>query len=220
MKRNTKQIIIESAIKRFNSEGFGKVSMYEIAKDLGLSRGNLAYHFKDKDTLLTAITAQMWKKLEERREKTLSFPSFKNITLEFHKLYEIQKAYSFIFLDTHVLKHPLIKTQFREMIAKYIQDNKTIIAFAVKMENMKPEAIPGTYNQLALVTWMISFFWLGQQVIRDDFSEKLADKALWSQIIPHLTEKGKNSLTKSLGEEFIAELGEPFDLSMENIIMI
>ena len=215
MKNSTKETIIETAIRRFNESGFAKVSMYEIAKEVGLSRGNLAYHFKDKDTLLEAITSQMWEELEKKRSNTLTYPSFQNITDEFHQLYEIQKAYSFIFLDTQVLKHPLVKNQLKEMTAKTIKGNKTIIAFAIKMGNMKPEEIPGTYHHLALITWMIGCFWLSQQLIREDFSEKIADRALWSLLLPYMTEKGKEALEKYLGEKLNDSIGEPFESMME-----
>jgi AcrR family transcriptional regulator len=218
MKKSTKENIIEIAIRRFNEEGFAKVSMYEIAKEIGLSRGNLAYHFKDKDALLEAITCQMWAEFEQKRSNTLTYPSFKNITEEFHQLYSIQKAYSFIFLDTQVLQHPLVKNQFKEMTTKTIQGNKTIIAFAIKMGNMKPEAIPGTYHYLALITWMVSCFWLSQQIIREDFSEKIGDRVLWSLLLPYLTEKGKEALEKYLGEAFMDSMGEAFELSIEEMI--
>lgn len=218
MKKSTKENIIEVAIRRFNEEGFAKVSMYEIAKEVGLSRGNLAYHFKDKDVLLEAITGQMWTELDKKRSNTLTYPSFKNITDEFHQLYEIQKDYSFIFLDTQVLKHPFVKNQLREMTAKTIQGNKTIIAFAIKLGNMKPEEVPGTYNHLALITWMLSCFWLSQQIIRGDYSEKIADRALWSLLLPYMTEKGKDALEKYLGETFMNSIGEAFEMEMGGMI--
>lgn len=218
MKKSTKEQIIEIAIRRFNEEGFAKVSMYEIAKEMGLSRGNLAYHFKDKDALLEVITNQMWTELEKKRSNTLTYPSFKNITDEFHQLYEIQKAYSFIFLDTQVLKHPLVKNQMREITAKTIEGNKIIIGFAIKMGNMKQEEIPGTYNHIALITWMLSCFWLSQQIIRGDYSEKIADRALWSLLLPYMTEKGKDALEKYLGEAFMNSIGEPFEVEMTGLI--
>lgn len=220
MKKDTKQNIIQAATKLFNQEGFGKVSMNEVAKSLGLSRGNLAYHFKDKDALLVAIVQQMWTDLEAKRDKKLSLPSFKNLTEDFQNLYEVQRTYSFIFLDTHVLRHRQIKTQFREMMAKYIEDNKTIIAYAVQIGNMKPESVPGMYHQLAHNAWMISFFWLGQQSVRGDFTEQRADKAIWSLLLPHFTEQGKDAFCKFLGKDYMESMGEAFEQSMNDLIKI
>ncbi len=48
---NTKGKIIELSIKLFNQFGFNSISLQEIANNLNISRGNLTYHFKDKDFL-------------------------------------------------------------------------------------------------------------------------------------------------------------------------
>lgn len=220
MKKDTKTKIIEIAIQRFNKEGFGNVSMNEIALELGLSRGNLAYHFKDKELLLEAIVGQMWEAFRVKREETLSFPSFKNITEEFHLLYKVQKKYAFIFLDSNVLRKKKIKTEIKKMVERSIQDNKTVLAFAIKMGNIKPEIIPGTYDRLAFLCWMVSSFWLGQQTMRINFKEESAEKTLWTLIYPHLTDKGKQALEAFLGVELIHYLGEPFEHNLDNLMPI
>lgn len=212
MKQNTKTLIIDKAIELYNLHGYGSISMYEIAKSLSLSRGNVAYHFKDKDTLLTTINEQMWDQIEEKRGVTMTFPSFQNITEEMHKLYKLQNDYSFIFLDSKVHQHPSIKNKFREMSQKSILDFKTIIAFSIRIGNMKKEVYPGIYEQLAFTTWMISFFWLAQQTVQDDFSEKNVDKSIWSLIIPYLTERGIAALRKYMGEEFMYSIGPSFEI--------
>ena len=60
MKKNTKQKIIDLAVDLFNKEGFAAISLQELADELGMSRGNLTYHFKDKKALLQGITEQLW----------------------------------------------------------------------------------------------------------------------------------------------------------------
>jgi len=118
------------------------------------------------------------------------------------------------------LNHRLIRSKFREMHLKYIQDRKEVIAFSIKMGNIKPEVIPGTYQQVILTNWMLTFYWLSQQVNRGDVSEEMADKALWSLIIPHLTEKGRKALTKFLGEDMMTNMGDPFEFSIEHLVNI
>ena len=40
------------ATKTFNKSGFNAVNLFELSNQLGISRGNLTYHFKDKESLL------------------------------------------------------------------------------------------------------------------------------------------------------------------------
>ena len=69
---DTKEKIMVAATKAFNKKGFSAVNLKDLAKIIGISRGNLAYHFKDKEILLKSIVAQMWEKIGKEKEKTRS----------------------------------------------------------------------------------------------------------------------------------------------------
>jgi len=59
----TKLSIIKAANKLFYQQGFHKTAFSDIVKEVGLSKGNITYHFKSKDDILTAV-------IEHRVEKT------------------------------------------------------------------------------------------------------------------------------------------------------
>lgn len=214
----TRQKIIQEATSYFNKNGYNSTSLFELAKALGMSRGNLAYHFKDKDLLLDAIADEMWQSIEAERNKSRQLPSFENLHNEIQLYYKYQKKYAFIFLDTHVLNHPSIKKRFRELTAQNIQDNKATIAFSIKLGNMREEQIPGTYHNIAFITWMLTFYWLSQQIIRGEKSREDGEKMIWSILLPHFTEKGIQSFKAFFGESYFNSLGEPFDLDIQSLI--
>lgn len=54
----TRQQIVDVADRLFYERGFEATSFADIAKDVGLSRGNFYYHFKTKDEILAAVIAQ------------------------------------------------------------------------------------------------------------------------------------------------------------------
>lgn len=56
---NKKGQICEAAIRLFNEEGYGKVSLREIAKAAGTTIGNLTYHFPQKEALLLNIVESL-----------------------------------------------------------------------------------------------------------------------------------------------------------------
>lgn len=207
----TKQKILQTATQHFNKLGFSAVTLHEIAQKLGMSRGNLAYHFKDKNALLKAISTEMWTKVEAERNKSRKFPSFENLHNEVQLYYRFQKEYAFIFLDTHVLNHPTLRQQFRKMTQQTITDNKMSIAFSVKLGNMQPEKVPGTYHNIAHITWMLAFFWLPQQIIRGEKTEEDGEKMIWTILLPYFTKKGVQSFKNFFGENYFNQLGEPFN---------
>ncbi|MEM6632998.1 MAG: TetR/AcrR family transcriptional regulator [Bacteroidota bacterium] len=215
---NTKAKIIQQATEAFTTKGFGAVSLYELAQAMGISRGNLTYHFKDKDALLEAISSQMWEKISTERNKSRQLPSFENLHNEIQLYYKFQKEYAFIFLDRHVLKHPVVKQQFREMTAQTLADNKAAIAFAIQLGNLKSETYPGLYHNIAFTTWMLTFFWLPQQIIRGEKQPAEGEKLVWSLLIPHMTEKGLASFEKFFGKEYLHTLGEAFPTDIQSFI--
>ncbi len=215
---STKQKIIQQAKKLFNQNGFSAISLFELAQKLDMSRGNLAYHFKDKDILLRAIADEMWHKIESARAKSRKLPSFENLHDEVQLYYRFQKEYAFIFLDTHVLNHPIIKKHFRKMTEQTIEDFKAGIAFSIKLGNMKEEPVAGMYHNIAFITWMISFYWLSQQIIRGEKTGEDGEKMIWSILVPHFTEKGIHSFKGFFGEEYYNNLGEPFEVDLNKFI--
>ena len=54
----TRQQIVDTADRLFYEHGFEATSFADIAKEVGLSRGNFYYHFKTKDEILDAVIAQ------------------------------------------------------------------------------------------------------------------------------------------------------------------
>jgi AcrR family transcriptional regulator len=54
----TRQQIVDVADRLFYEHGFEASSFADIAKDVGLSRGNFYYHFKTKDEILDAVIAR------------------------------------------------------------------------------------------------------------------------------------------------------------------
>ncbi len=214
----TKLKIIQQAIRLFNQSGFSAISLHELAQYLEMSRGNLTYHFKDKSVLLEVISNQMWSKIEEERSKSRKLPSFENLHNEVQLYYKFQKEYAFIFLDIHVLKHPVIKKQFRKMTEKTIQDNKAAIAFAIKLGNMKKEVIPGMYHNVAFITWMLTFYWLPQQIIRGEKTKEDGEKMIWSVLLPHFTDKGLQSFQSFFGKDYLNGLGQAFEEDIDQFI--
>jgi AcrR family transcriptional regulator len=51
----TKERILKAAEKLFSEEGFDGTSMDKIAKDVGINKGSIYYHFKDKNDIMASL---------------------------------------------------------------------------------------------------------------------------------------------------------------------
>lgn len=215
MKKKTQHKIIETAILLFNQQGYGAISLNELAQRMGMSRGNLTYHFPTKAALLKVIADEMWAKLEIERKKRRDFPSFENLTNETQMYYAFQKEYAFIFNDLHVIKHPLLEERFRAFCLSTIKDHEAAIAFAIRLGNMKQEPFAGAYYNLCLSLWVLAMFWLPQQAIRKVEDDEEVARVVWSLILPHFTEKGIASFKTFYGEAFYQSIGQPFQVNVD-----
>lgn len=206
MRISTRKRIIDAAKPLFNQEGYGAPSLYQLAQKMGMSRGNLTYYFKDKESLLKTIIEEMCHEYDRLMDSTTQFPSWESThesTLAFH---ELQRAYGFIFFDKQLLQLPEVSVQIKKMRRRHLEWQMSIIRFSIQIGNMKKEEIPGTYINLCRTIWQASFFWLMGDVYMEG-DENDYGKYVWSIILPHFTEKGVGAFKDHFGEEYFDSLG-------------
>ena len=214
----TKTKIISTAIEVFNQRGFGTVNLKELSELMGISRGNLTYHFKSKETLLQAIVKEMWESISVEMTKTLEVPSFENLHHRINIYFRYQKKYAFIFLDAHVQMHPAVHARLKTMASETIKNYYQMIALGIQMGTIKEETVPGTYDSLVHALWMMVFYrYAGlktQLITKDDNAEQL----IWGLIWPHLTDKGQQGFKDFFGKTFYKKMGPSFDIAQHSFI--
>ena len=57
-KENTRQLILQAALDCFYEKGFSKTSFDDIAAKIGMTKGAVYWHFKDKSDLLVELIKQ------------------------------------------------------------------------------------------------------------------------------------------------------------------
>lgn len=76
---NTKELILEEALKQFSQKGFDGTSMSDIAGPLGISKAALYKHFESKQQIFDEIIAQSEVKYKDFFEKlAVHFPNDRN----------------------------------------------------------------------------------------------------------------------------------------------
>ncbi|MFC5719646.1 TetR/AcrR family transcriptional regulator [Streptomyces gamaensis] len=62
---DTRERIQKTALKLFVKQGYEKTSLREIAEELGVTKAALYYHFKTKEDMLTAISEDLGRPVDE-----------------------------------------------------------------------------------------------------------------------------------------------------------
>ena len=118
----TRDLITDTSRELFNSKGVESVSINMLAEHLGISTGNLTYHFKRrKDIMAHHIEA-----LEnELMEVVSDFPyegSAKEFVAAYAKLFEVTWNYRFLFNNAaHLIQNDFLSPEEYERLINHIQ---------------------------------------------------------------------------------------------------
>jgi AcrR family transcriptional regulator len=104
MARNTRHRILVASLLLFNEHGVPRTTINDIADEIDISPGNLHYHFRKKEDIVDALTAEF----QADARKVLHPPESDNVALDdfwwfLHRLLELKHAYGFMLTDTEVL---------------------------------------------------------------------------------------------------------------------
>lgn len=194
-KIKTKDKILTMAIKMYNESGVQGVTSRHIAAELGISHGNLDYHYKTKEDIVLAIYEKMRKEMSEsygaRKVGTSSLEHFHILLLQ---LEEFQYKYRFFNLDVLEVSrsYPTVNQIIQETFVKRRKQTLDLFREAILDGYLKPlEAVE--LERLEHIIRMIITFWLSQREIMAayNFSEKgEMIRTIYTLILPYLTSSG------------------------------
>jgi AcrR family transcriptional regulator len=109
-----KSLILEKAIERFVRYGFGKTTMVEIAKDCGMSAGNLYRYFESKFDIGVGVAQIYISKAEQILKDVLQRPNLQPTQrLEVFILEKLR------FMHSHIIEQPNVQD-----LVNYILDER------------------------------------------------------------------------------------------------
>lgn len=190
-----KEKIINTAIRVFNDYGLSAVPMKQIAEELGISPGNLSYHFKSKEILLHAIRDRI---AQETKDFFLPniYLTLHHLEVMVNKFHEHTLNYSFIFQDfAHICRYyPAVAIQHEEINLVRIQLGRKLIDYYIDSGRMHPERDGVNYDYLLHTVWMLITFWPVQELTLTSPEYALVKRdlisSMWNLFLPHLTKMG------------------------------
>lgn len=195
-KLSTKQKIIQTSIELFNEQGAQNITSRHIAAKLGISHGNLDYHYKTKEALMIAIYEQMRTEMSESYNSRIDFTSsFEHFQRLLKHLDEFNLKYRFFNLDvleisrsfpqlSRLLEETILlrKKQMEDLFKEFIQ------------EGFIQEKSQKEYSRLQHHIRIIITFWLPQKEILSSFQSTETGEMvrhIWALLTPYFTPEGQ-----------------------------
>ncbi|MDJ0788874.1 MAG: TetR family transcriptional regulator [Myxococcota bacterium] len=156
--RKTRERILEASRRLFNERGYAATSLAEIAADVGISQGNLTYHFPAKRDLVTGIEEETRERFRVRRAMRRSGPVADEYVA--HLLFGMSLTLDvrFVFRDRAQFEDPGARTPDPEMAADF--EELLALLERVEREGLFRRDLEIDLPVLARSLWIVSRYWM------------------------------------------------------------
>ncbi|MDO9250798.1 MAG: TetR/AcrR family transcriptional regulator [Hydrogenophaga sp.] len=165
--RRTAERILEVTLELFNRFGEPNVSTTLISAELGISPGNLYYHYPAKDELINSLFERYEHALGELLGASDSVRNVEDAWFFLHSLFEIIWQYRFLYRDLNDLlsKNRLLETRFQGVLKNKSRAIRALLsgmsrsgALDINARELEPTA-----NCMVVVLT----YWLSFEYVRD-----------------------------------------------------
>jgi AcrR family transcriptional regulator len=158
--RRTAERILEVTLDLFNRFGEPNVSTTLISAELGISPGNLYYHYPAKDELINSLFDRYEKALSELLNASDGVRNVEDAWFFMHTLFELIWQYRFLYRDLNDLlsKNRRLETHFQWVLKNKTRAVKTLLdgmsrAGVVTIDSREVEAT----SMVVVLTYWLSF---------------------------------------------------------------
>ena len=149
--RQTKDRILEASLTMFNAQGEPNVTTNHIADELGISPGNLYYHYRNKDD----IVEQLFARYEARMDQALlvpdgRLPTLEDVWMQLHLVFECMWTFRFLYRD----------------LVDIVSRNRKLKQHFARILNRAAASAEKVLKGLARAEIMVATFWLNYNTVR------------------------------------------------------
>lgn len=165
--RRTAERILEVTLELFNRFGEPNVSTTLISAEMGISPGNLYYHYPAKDELINSLFDRYERSLNELLNASDNVRDVEDAWFFMHSLFELIWQYRFLYRDLNDLlsKNRRLETHFQFVLKNKTRSIKAMLdsmsrAGAMSMDSRERE--PTATSMVVVLT-----YWLSYEYVRD-----------------------------------------------------
>ena len=165
--RRTAERILETTLELFNRFGEPNVSTTLISAELGISPGNLYYHYPARDELTNALFDRYERALDDLLAAADGVADVEDAWLFFHVLFELIWQYRFLYRDLNDLlsRNRRLETRFQFVLQRKSRAVRSVLdglrrAGALRMEADQTDAV-------ATAMVVLLTYWLSYEYVRD-----------------------------------------------------
>ncbi len=201
----TRDKIIQASIALFNEQGERNVTTNHIAADLGISPGNLYYHFRNKEDIILSIYEEYARNLliETMPEVSPDVKPLDAIILYMDVVFQAMMKFRFFYSNLPVLlaKNPLLHDKYVE-VQGFIAQRVSELLLSLREANMM-EFLDEDLADIVSILRLVNTFWLSFYQTQNNDSE-INDAVFYQGVLkilviiqPYISDGAKNEFLEA-----------------------
>lgn len=162
--RRTRERILQSSLRLFNELGEPHVTTTTIADEMSISSGNLYYHFRNKDDIITHLFLVFEKEIETRlSDGGAEAPSMEAVAQHLGELMEFAWSYRFLYRDMNEIlaRNRTLEARFKRLIGLTGEFASRLCVRLVASGDM--QASDAELARIATNAAVLATYWLSYQ---------------------------------------------------------
>lgn len=168
---NTKDRILQAALALYNQEGIRSVTTRHIAIAMGISPGNLHYHFKHTEDIIQALFGQLTTAYDQIVQDITqhSIQTVEELQQYIDSSFHLIENYRFIFINFVELASwiPSIREAYQQLVSKREKEFSRLFNNLTHNGIFRPSVTPSHQNRLVRQLFLISDFWISANELTD-----------------------------------------------------
>lgn len=200
---DTKQKILDASLQLFNENGISNVRLQQIADETGISVGNLAYHFNNKEAITESLIANVIAAMQDLLRQYGKYASLNDMDFFFKEFYRLSTQFRFFNFDILEIKRnfPAPYESLQPLFNKVKLQLERRLDLCMQQRLLQKEA---NIKFIASNVWILMFFMPaeGQMNGKSVITETQYRRKLWDYISVYFTAKGSTEFSTSVEPEF------------------
>jgi AcrR family transcriptional regulator len=160
--RDTQTRIVDAALELFNEHGTAAASTNRIADHCGISKGNLHYHFRNKQEIIRFLFQRALDEMDAGWYRDHLAPTLEHMAAMFVRQLQLILSYRFFFREMADLlrQDPVLRHRYADNRERRLKEIERFFRALATQGLMRLPADDRRLRSIIDVTWIISENWL------------------------------------------------------------
>jgi len=195
-----KEAILDKAIALFNEQGIRTISTNHIAKELGISPGNLYYHYRNKEEIIRSIFERMIQDWDQLWSNSGDSPGVETFVEVMRKNFGLLWKYRFFQREHLALMQndEQLKARYKTIYQQRIAQFQVMADTLKKAEIIRQEVPKETLKMLLQACWLVGDYWISHlELVGDPEEPAQLEEGIQTFFLilqPYFTQKAQGEL--------------------------